>query len=157
SNTTTPQPVHPPFAIFMSGEHMEVNIASAATGSTVETDTTLYLDPNPIQRGHYYAITIEANFQNNANGFLEVWRDGTEIVNYHGAIGYGQSVYWKEGIYRSPTTVVMAADYQNTTVTDTSSNLPQLSGIITIASQTTYKAMYGIDASWSELNTLLQF
>src|SRR5262249_2257496 len=106
SNTTTPQPVHPPFAIFMSGKHMEVNIASAATGSTVETDTTLYLDPNPIQRGHYYAITIEANFQNNANGFLEVWRDGTEIVNYHGAIGYGQSVYWKEGIYRSPTTVV---------------------------------------------------
>src|SRR5262249_22571856 len=36
-------------------------------------------------------------------------------------------------------------------------DLPQLSDIITNASQTTYKAMYGIDASSSELNTLLQF
>src|SRR5262249_27284865 len=51
-----PAPPHPVFSIAMNGEHMEVDIASAPTGTTTETDTRVYLDPNPIQRGHAYAI-----------------------------------------------------------------------------------------------------
>lgn len=116
-NPTAAQPSHAPFAIYMNGEHMEIDIASAATGSTAETGSVLYFEPKPIQRGRYYAITIEANFQNNANGFLEVSRDGIQLVNYHCPIGFGQSVYWKEGIYRSPANQTVAAAYQNTTLT----------------------------------------
>ena len=62
--------------------------------------TLAYSDPNPIVRGHAYDIQIRANFSTDSTGFLQIWRDGVQIVDYHGQLGSetgGQ--YLKLGIY----------------------------------------------------------
>ena len=38
------------------------------------------------------------------NGYAYVWRDGVQIVNYAGHLGFGYPVYRKNGIYRAHTT-----------------------------------------------------
>ena len=44
-------------------------------------------------------MNVQVKFDANGNGFLEVWRDGVQIVDYHGAIGSGGAeTYWKEGV-----------------------------------------------------------
>src|SRR6516225_6006067 len=112
---TAPQPDHPPVGLFLMGDdRLQVLGVWAATGSTTEHDMTLYVDPNPMQRGHKYAMTIVTNFMNDATGFVQVWRDGVQLVDYSGPIGYGQATYWKEGIYRYPTDQTIAAWYENT-------------------------------------------
>jgi hypothetical protein len=94
---------------------------TAITASGTSSWGMIYVSPTPIVRGQYYSVQIEASFQNNSSGFLEVWLNGTEIVNYHGPIGYGAGTYWKEGIYQdsSDTTQTIAADYKNLQLSDT--------------------------------------
>jgi len=112
---TAPQPDHPPVGLFLMGDdRLQVLGVWAETGSTTENDMTLYVDPNPMQRGQTYAMTIVTNFMNDATGFVQVWRDGVQLVDYSGPIGYGQATYWKEGIYRYPTDQTIAAWYENT-------------------------------------------
>ena len=128
---------YPVFAVELTGpggvgqgDHLAIWADYALAGQTTPTAITpsggssfgfLYVAPTPIVRGEYYSVTIEANFQNNSNGFLEVWLNGAEIVDYHGPIGYGAGNYWKEGIYQDPsnTTQTIAADYKNLVISDT--------------------------------------
>ena len=101
----------PPLAIeLVNGDRMAINIGTSDS-------KYLYIDPNPIQRGHYYSMNIQVKFDNNGNGFLEVWRDGVQIVDYHGSIGTGAATYWKEGIYRSEASETMAVNYRNLDIT----------------------------------------
>jgi hypothetical protein len=106
----------PPFAVEMSGDHMVIAIRYESPGQTAPTYQGVYHDPIPIQRGQNYFMNIQVNFDNTGNGYLNVWRDGVQIVSYHGPIGYGsgQTYYWKEGIYRAATTEMMAVRYQGT-------------------------------------------
>jgi len=115
---TAPQPVHPPLAIYMfNNDRIQIGGVWAPTGSTTETDLTLYADPNPLARGHFYSMKIVAKFMNDATGFAQVWRDGVQLVNYSGPLGYGQSVWWKNGLYRYPTNQTTAAQYRNVILT----------------------------------------
>ena len=117
----TNQPAHPPFAIYLfNNDVMQINGAWAETNSTTENDVTLFLDTQPLQRGHFYGMKIVTNFMNDSTGYVQVWRDGVQIVNYSGPIGYGQAVYWKEGIYRYPTNQTIAARYRHTRLTSDS-------------------------------------
>ena len=135
---------YPVFAVELTGpggvgqgDHLAIWADYALAGQTTPTAITpsggssfgfLYVAPTPIVRGEYYSVTIEANFQNNSNGFLEVWLNGAEIVDYHGPIGYGAGNYWKEGIYQDPsnTTQTIAADYKNLVISDTPTLSQQL-------------------------------
>ncbi len=99
-----------------------MTIWRSISGPTLCKD--LYIDPNPIQRGHYYSMNIQVKFDANGNGFLKVWRDGVQIVNYHGSIGTGAATYWKEGIYRSPASETMAVDYRNLHITTGAASAP---------------------------------
>lgn len=73
----------------------------------------VYHDRNPIVRGHTYAIVIQAKFHP-TDGYAYVWRDGVQIVNYTGPLGFGYPVYWKNGIYRAHTNNdTQRALYQN--------------------------------------------
>jgi hypothetical protein len=94
---------------------------TAITSSGTASWGMIYVSPTPIVRGQYYSVQIEASFQNNANGFLEVWLNGVQVVNYHGPLGYGAGNYWKEGIYQdsSDTTQTIAADYKNLVISPT--------------------------------------
>ena len=85
-------------------EHLQITLQS-----------NLYLDPNPLIRGHTYSMKIDTNFADDSTGYLYVWRDGVQIVNYHGPIGFGDEMYWKEGIYRDVDAgnQTMAVDYSN--------------------------------------------
>jgi len=115
---TAPQPVHPPLAIYIfNNDRIQIGGVWAPTGSTTETDLTLYADPNPLARGHFYSMKIVAKFMNDATGFAQVWRDGVQLVNYSGPLGYGQSVWWKNGLYRYPTNQTTAAQYRNVILT----------------------------------------
>jgi hypothetical protein len=106
----------PPFAVEMSGEHMVIVIRYRLPGQTASTERRVYYDPAPIQRGHNYSMNIQVNFDNRGNGYVNVWRDGIQLVSYGGPIGYGsEQIYdWKEGVYRAPTTEMMAVRYQGT-------------------------------------------
>jgi hypothetical protein len=123
----------PPFAISLlgangqgEGDYLAISAFYALTGQTSWTAATptgnpyngyLYVSPTPIVRGQYYDIQIEASFQNNSSGFLEVWINGTQVVDYHGPIGYGGGVYWKEGIYEGwSSNQTITVNYANTNV-----------------------------------------
>ena len=80
--------------------------------------TVPYVDPNPLIRDHTYSMKIDTNFANDSSGYLYVWRDGVQIVNYHGPIGYGDATYWKEGIYSAVDgNQTIAVDYSNLKIT----------------------------------------
>jgi hypothetical protein len=104
-------PKSPPFAVeLVNGDHMAIDIG---TGDPVY----VYTDPNPIQRGRYYSMHVKVRFDNNRNGFLSVWRDGANIVDYRGPIGTGAGTYWKQGIYRSSAQETMAVHFRSLNIT----------------------------------------
>ena len=102
----------PPVAVEMIGERMAFNLRYSGKTSS----KYLYKDSEPIKRGEYYSIKIEANFENNSSGFLKIWRDGDLLVNYKGPVGYGDDVYWKMGIYRDEFDERFAVKYTNISI-----------------------------------------
>ena len=104
-------PLSPPFAVEMvNGDHMAINIGT-------DNLQYVYTDPDPVQRGRYYSMNVKVKFDNNRDGFLSVWRDGANIVDYRGPIGTGAATYWKEGIYRSSAQESIAARFRNLKIT----------------------------------------
>ncbi|WP_407180055.1 heparin lyase I family protein [Bradyrhizobium sp. STM 3562] len=104
-------PQSPPLAIeLVNGDHMAINIGTRKL-------VYVYIDPNPIQRGHYYSMNIQVKFANNGDGFLQVWRDGAHIVDYHGSIGTGVGTYWKQGIYRSSAQETISVNFRRLKIT----------------------------------------
>ena len=109
------------------GDYLAIQGFYALTGQTSFSEATLpgnplngylYVSPTPIVRGQSYNIQLEADFANNSSGFLEVWINGTEVVNYHGPLGYGGGVYWKEGVYEGwSSNQTITVDYSNTVIT----------------------------------------
>jgi len=124
----------PPFAFHLTGangvgegDYLAIQAFYALPGQTSWTAATLpgdqlngylWVSPTPIVRGQPIDVQLEANFQNNSNGFLEVWINGQQVVDYHGALGYGGGVYWKEGIYEGwSSNQPITVDYSNTVIT----------------------------------------
>jgi len=130
---------YPDFAVELTGpngvghgDYLAIWADYALPGQTTPTAITPsggaswgfdYVSPTPIVRGQYYSVQVEASFQNNTKGFLEVSINGAQVVNYHGPLGYGAGNYWKEGIYQddADTTQTIAADYKNLTISTTPS------------------------------------
>jgi hypothetical protein len=114
----------PPFAIQLAGDHLQVVARYCAPGGNPSNSSsdlkmlTLWTDPNPIQTGQYANIQIQANVSNTSAGYLEVSVNGTQVVNYHGPLGYGTPTYWEEGLYRnSGPTQTVTADFRNLEIT----------------------------------------
>ena len=110
----------------MPGDHMKIT-AGYGDGSSNRNIFDLWTDPNPIVRGHTYSMKIDMNLSSDNSGYLHIWRDGVEIVNYNGPIGYGDATYWKEGIYRTNAAETMAVDYSNLKIVT-----PTLTQVLTI-------------------------
>ena len=109
----------PPFQVQLSGERMVVYVGYlGANGSPVYKP--VFTDTADIVRGHDYSMNVTARFDAGGNGYLSVSRDGQEIVNYHGPMGYPtqSSVYWKEGIYRAASPETMAVSYTLPTISE---------------------------------------
>nr|AWM05856.1 hypothetical protein CIT39_04905 [Bradyrhizobium symbiodeficiens] len=116
------------FSIQLKGEQMAVVV-----NLNEPTEEQVYIDPSAIQRGHAYSIQIQARFASDSSGYLEMWRDGVQIVDYHGVLGDpGANYNLKLGIYRgepSAANYTMAADYSNIiTSTDPAFPTPPFGG-----------------------------
>jgi hypothetical protein len=113
----------PPFAIQLSGDHLQVVAryvqpgGNPANGSPDLHMLTLWTDPNPIVPGQYNDINIQADVSNSGGGYLKVSINGNQVVNYQGPLGYGGANYWLDGLYRNqgPTQTV-TADFRNMTL-----------------------------------------
>jgi hypothetical protein len=106
----------PPVSVRLDGERMAVNINFADAEGSIQ-GMRLHEDAADIERGRYYRLRIEARFATGAEGRLEVWRDGEQIVDYAGPLGYGNGVYWKFGVYRAVSPERFAARYRGVVVT----------------------------------------
>jgi hypothetical protein len=109
----------PPLAICMDGTHLQVLRRDCAHGVVPSNGagninlTEAWRDSSAVTPNVYRAIYIEANFDNNGSGYLRVWVDGVQVVNYTGNLGFGYSTYWEWGIYRSTATESAAVKYRN--------------------------------------------
>lgn len=113
--------VSPPYELDLVGDRMQIDARwstpTQTNWSNVNT-RTLYTDTHNIQRGHWYDIKITIKFDPFGNGMLDVWRDGVQLVDYSGPLGYNDSTgpYWKEGIYRQGSSETMAVNYSGFTL-----------------------------------------
>jgi hypothetical protein len=100
--------VGPIFAISIrTGEYLTIDIT---TNKFVKT-----LGRMPLARGHWYRRVMNLKFNESSAGFIKVWIDGRQIVDYHGETGNAdtQYYYWKFGIYRSHAPEYLAVRYAN--------------------------------------------
>jgi hypothetical protein len=128
----------PPFAIGLAGEKMYICIHySGADGQDVYK--YLYMDKTDIVRGHFYAMDIKVTFDPNGNGHLSVVRDGVQIVDYSGPLGYASqsSVYWKEGVYRASAPETIAIDYRDLSIQTGQSAQPAAAATLSPKTTTT--------------------
>jgi hypothetical protein len=117
-------PTSPPFHIGLAGNHLQVVAKYCPTGLNPSnaagnlTNMVLWTDPNPIQTGQYNDIKISAKVSNDRSGYLDVWVNGTQVVNYQGPLGYGYQTYWENGLYRNagPSETV-AANFRDLMIT----------------------------------------
>jgi hypothetical protein len=101
-----------PFSIDLRGEKIRVVARASNNSSSGEYDVVLWDDPNNIQRGRLYKWKVI--FMAGNAGKVQVWRDGTQIANYNGRVGYDLEQYWKFGIYRgNDVQEVMATQIKN--------------------------------------------
>lgn len=104
---------NPPLSI-----HLEAGVFSVWAvdqGATRADDRfmRLFQDDQPIVFGREYDFHIEANFQDSPAGFVEIFLDGEQIVNYQGPIGAGVDTYWMPDVYRSASTETTIVEYRN--------------------------------------------
>ncbi len=97
---------------------LTANPSPVATASTATVNGVnlsygfAFQDSTNIVRGHNYAMQIQCKMHPTA-GVLHVWRDGIQIVNYSGPLGFNFNTYWKYGIYRAAGADTQTAQYQN--------------------------------------------
>lgn len=101
----------PPIAIcfcgpeyWTAGDHLCVRCAWASAAGQNATWWNPYLAPAPLPRGVWHSVEIEMKTYNqDPGGYLRVWLDGQQIVDYTGKLGYGAGENHQEyGWYRGP-------------------------------------------------------
>jgi hypothetical protein len=92
----------PPFEIkFEENDRMKI-VAKFDRGNGRPVSQRLYQDSRNIRRGHWYTMEIDVQLGPHGNGHVKVWRDGLELVNFRGKVGYAdqETAHWRLGIYR---------------------------------------------------------
>jgi len=76
---------------------------------------TIHYTDAAFPRGSLVRFVWNIQFDPQGSGFLRVWRDGTQIVNYTGPIGYVDALgpYWKAGIYRATAADPFVVEWSN--------------------------------------------
>lgn len=71
----------------------------------------IYLAPQKIVRGKPMSILVKAKMNPSGGGYCRAWLDGTQIVDWSGAIGGNNTdYYWKCGAYRQNVAETMQLD-----------------------------------------------
>ena len=109
--------VTPPVEIKFNGnDKMAISGKSGSSSNIVYRD--LYKDSQDIVRGHWYTMKMNIHFDPHGNGSADIWRDGVQIVDYNGALGYTDQTqtYWKEGVYRATAAETFAVNYKDLSI-----------------------------------------
>lgn len=112
----------PLFAVQLAGEQMRIVARADAqrVSAARPRDLWLYRDDADLVRGHWYRMDVRLRLSPLGDGRLIVSRDGRELVNYAGPLGYNDAVgpYWKLGIYRSTSPEPLVVRYRRFTLTE---------------------------------------
>jgi hypothetical protein len=121
--TTNVAPTYSPFVVGLdTSDHLVVILQSP----NQSWNNLVYRSPNPIVRGQPMNLNFQLIMGPSGGGYVGVWLDGAQIVNYHGPVGATNSeYYWKIGVYRGPATETIVVDYQGLQITTPSKSSPQ--------------------------------
>jgi len=98
-DAATPQGSSPPFAHELApGDYWR--IIGRCGDAANETYMELWTDSTKMVRGQWYEFKAVIRNDNNKRGYIRVWRDGEQVVDYSGPVGYGPDIYWNYGLYR---------------------------------------------------------
>jgi hypothetical protein len=132
--TTNVAPTYSPFVLGVDKSDHLVVILQHPNQSA---NTLVYRSPDPIVRGQPMDFDFQVIMGPTGGGYVGVWKDGTQIVNYHGPVGATNSeYYWKIGVYRGSAPEIMTADFSNVRITTGSQTAPT-SGMSSSSSATT--------------------
>jgi hypothetical protein len=111
----------PAFALQLERDRMRAVVrwdANARSKARAE-DHWVFEDTMKIQRNHWYAFDLTIRFDPSGKGLAVVKRDGVQIVDYRGPLGYNdeQPPYFKVGIYRDTQPDAQARRYRRLTMT----------------------------------------
>ncbi|UPK02263.1 heparin lyase I family protein [Bradyrhizobium sp. 170] len=132
--TTNVAPTYAPFSVGLDrSDHLVVILQHPNQSS----DNLVYRSPIPIVRGQPMDLDFQVNMGPSGGGYVGVWLDGTQIVNYHGPVGATNSeYYWKVGVYRGSAAETLTADFSNVQITTGPQAVP-MSGTSSSSSGTT--------------------
>jgi hypothetical protein len=109
--TTNVAPTYSPFVLGVDKSDHLVVILQHPNQSA---NTLVYRSPDPIVRGQPMDFDFQVIMGPTGGGYVGVWKDGTQIVNYHGPVGATNSeYYWKIGVYRGSAPETFTATFSN--------------------------------------------
>ncbi|KQZ18043.1 heparin lyase I family protein [Caulobacter sp. Root1472] len=129
----------PAFALEMVGDKMRVVTRDSAAAISTDADIRYvrhYTDTADVVRGQWYDFKLQIKFDPFGQGHLMVWRNGVELVDFHGALGFNDLVgaYFKEGVYRESSPETFAADFKGLSIKTISDTvIPQPSSSVKLA------------------------
>jgi Ca2+-binding RTX toxin-like protein len=105
----------PPIEIKLEGNDKMAIYGNYETSPGHLVYQKIYQDSADLVRGKWYTMKLDVRIDASGGGHADIWRDGQQIVDYSGKLGYvGQTAtYWREGIYRSSAPETIAIDYRN--------------------------------------------
>lgn len=97
------KPTHPNLAISLSNENWFIKQSFGSPQNGPERLT--HRLKQPVQKGKWVSWGIHARWSPKADGLIQVWQDGKEVLhktgaNVYGSIGVEYTPYMKTGIYR---------------------------------------------------------
>ncbi len=92
--------------------------ANAKSTGRVE-DHWVFEDTAKIRRNHWYVFDVTIRFDPQGQGMVTVKRDGVQVVEYRGPLGYNdeQPPYFKVGVYRDTQPDTQARRYRGLKMT----------------------------------------
>jgi Polysaccharide lyase len=112
------------------GDHLQVRLIHCPKNLNPSnragnlTNLWPYISPSPIVRGQWYDCRIQTNTMDDTTGYLRIWINGLQIVNYAGPVGYGWNTDWEIGLYRNTSPETQVVHLRNLTF----SPLPNITG-----------------------------
>ena len=108
--TTNVSPTYSPFVLGLdTSDRLQVILQNPSDGNLY-----VYRSPNPVVRGQPMDLDFQVKMGPSGGGYVGVWLDGNQIVDYHGAVGATNSeYYWKVGVYRGSAAETLTATFSN--------------------------------------------
>lgn len=107
-HASTNNPPSPFYIQLDTADRLEVVLQSP------QGNNYIWKNKTPVVRGQEYALKVVTKMGPTGNGDVDVWLDGEQVVNFHGAVGATGAGYgWKFGCYRGPARETLIVQHRN--------------------------------------------